>query len=131
MSVRVMIVDDSPFARKLIRHHLERYGCRVVGEAENGVQAIAMFKKLKPDLVTLDLMMPAVGGVDSLSAFRAMRAENPRAAILVVSAIPFDKTRDTFMAEGAVGYIIKPFTKYSLDQVRMRLGRVFPELHLT
>jgi two-component system chemotaxis response regulator CheY len=131
VSVRVMIVDDSPFARKLIRHHLERYGCRVVGEAENGVQAIAMFKKLKPDLVTLDLMMPAVQGVDSLSAFRAMRAENPRAAILVVSAIPFDKTRDTFMAEGAVGYIVKPFTKYSLDQVRMRLARVFPELHLT
>ncbi len=131
MSVRVMIVDDSPFARKLIRHHLERYGCRVVGEAENGAQAIAMFKKLKPDLVTLDLMMPAVQGVDSLSAFRAMRAEHPRAAILVVSAIPFDKTRDTFMAEGAVGYIVKPFTKYSLDQVRMRLGRVFPELHLT
>jgi two-component system chemotaxis response regulator CheY len=114
----------------LIRHHLERYGCRVTGEAENGVQAIAMFKKLKPDLVTLDLMMPAVEGVDSLTAFRAMRTENPQAAILVVSAIPFDKTRDTFIEEGALGYIIKPFTKYSLNQVRLRLGRFFPELHL-
>lgn len=130
MPVTALIVDDSPFARKLIRHHLERYGCRVVGEAENGIQAIAMFNQLNPDLVTMDLMMPAIEGVDSLTAFRAMRSANPRAAILVVSAIPFNKTRDIYLAEGALGYIIKPFTKYSLDQVRLRLGRVFPELHL-
>ena len=130
MPVSVLIVDDSPFARKLIRHHLEGYGCHVAGEAENGLQAIAMFRELHPDLVTLDVMMPAVDGIDSLAAFRTMRSDNPRAAILVVSAIPFDKTRDTFLAEGAVGYIVKPFNKYSLDQVRMRLGRIFPQLHL-
>ncbi len=53
---------------------------------------------------------------------------NPHAAILVVSAVPFEKTRDTFLGEGALGYIVKPFNKYSLDQVRMRLSRVFPEL---
>ncbi len=89
-----------------------------------------MFRQLHPDLVTLDLMMPAVDGIDSVAAFRTMRAENPRAAILVVSAIPFDKTRDTLLAEGAIGYVVKPFTKYSLNHVRMRLGRIFPELHL-
>src|SRR5260370_19163796 len=72
VAVSVLIVDDSPFARKVIRHHLEEYGCQVVGEAENGLQAIKLFKELKPQLVTLDVMMPEVGGVDSLTAFRAM-----------------------------------------------------------
>ena len=128
MSVNVLIVDDSPFARKVIRHHLEQYGCKVVGEAENGAQAVRMYEELRPDLVTLDVMMPTVEGVDSLSAFRAIRNRAPRAAILMVTAVPFDKTRDTFMEEGALGYIIKPFNKYSFDQVRMRLARVFPEL---
>ncbi len=130
VAVRLLIVDDSPFARKVIRHHLEASGCTAVGEAENGAQAVRMFKELHPDLVTLDVMMPAIEGVDSLAAFRAMREENPHAAILVVSAIPFEKTRDTFMQEGALGYIIKPFNKYSFDKVRMRLARVFPDEHL-
>lgn len=130
VAVRLLIVDDSPFARKVIRHHLEASGCSVVGEAENGAQAVRMFKELRPDLVTLDVMMPTIEGVDSLAAFRAMRKENPNAAILVVSAIPFEKTRDSFMQEGALGYIIKPFNKYSFDKVRMRLARVFPNEHL-
>lgn len=129
MGVKVLIVDDSPFARKVIRHHLERYGCNVVGEADNGAQAVAMFTDLQPDLVTLDVMMPAVSGIDSLAAFRAMREQNPQQAILVVTAIPFEKTRDTFMQEGALAYLVKPFNQYSFDQLRLRLTREFPELN--
>src|SRR5215471_18322816 len=128
VAVNVLIVDDSPFARKVIRHHLEEYGFHVIGEADNGLHAVQLFKQLKPDLVTLDVMMPAVEGIDSLAAFRAIRHENPRAAILMVTAVPFERTRDTFIEEGALGYIIKPFNKYSFDQVRMRLTRLFPEL---
>jgi two-component system chemotaxis response regulator CheY len=128
--VRALIIDDSPFARKVIRHHLEGYGCTVAGEAENGAQAVRMFKELHPDLVTLDVMMPVIEGIDSLAAFRMIRKENPFVSVLIVSSIPFEKTRDTFMEEGALGYIIKPFNKYSFDQVRMRLSRVFPELDL-
>lgn len=130
MAVNVLIIDDSPFARKIIRHHLEQYGCNVVGEADNGAQAIQMYQELNPDLVTLDVMMPAIEGIDSQGAFRAIRTLNPRAAILVVSAVPFGKTRDTFMEEGALGYIVKPFNQYSFDQVRLRLARLFPELGL-
>jgi two-component system, chemotaxis family, chemotaxis protein CheY len=128
VAVNVLIVDDSPFARKVIRHHLEQYGCKVAGEADNGAQAVRMYEELHPQLVTLDVMMPTVDGVDSLSAFRAIRHQNPRAAILVVTAVPFEKTRDTYIEEGALGFIVKPFNKYSFDQVRLRLARVFPEL---
>jgi two-component system, chemotaxis family, chemotaxis protein CheY len=130
VAVNVLIVDDSAFARKVIRHHLEQYGCKVAGEADSGAQAVRMYEDLHPDLVTLDVMMPAADGVDSLSAFRAIRHQNPRASILVVTVVPFDKTRDTFMEEGALGFIVKPFNKYSFDQVRMRLARVFPELNV-
>jgi len=128
VAVNVLIVDDSPFARKVIRHHLEQFGCKVAGQAENGAQAVRMYEELRPELVTLDVMMPTVDGVDSLGAFRAIRHINPRAAILIVTALPFEKTRDTFMDEGALGYIVKPFNKYSFDQVRLRLMRMFPEL---
>jgi len=87
-----------------------------------------MYEELRPQLVTLDVMMPTVDGMDSLGAFRAMRKANCRAAILMVSSVPFEKTRDSFMEEGALGYIVKPFNKYSFDQVWVRLTRVFPEL---
>ncbi len=128
MAINVLIVDDSPFARKVIRHHLEQCGCKVAGEADNGSQAVQMYEQLHPELVTLDVMMPTVDGVDSMGAFRAIRHLNPRAAILVVTAVPFEKTRETFMEEGALAFIVKPFNKYSFDQVRLRLARVFPEL---
>ena len=128
MAVKVLIVDDSPFSRKMIRHHLERYGCSVVGEAENPAQALTLFRQYKPDLVTLDVMMPQSNGLDSLGAFRAMRKEAPNSAILIVSVLPFEKTRDSFLREGALAYIVKPFNVLSLDQIRPRLVRLFPEL---
>lgn len=128
MAVRLLIVDDSPVARKIIRHHLEKIGCRVVGEASNGAQALKLYRELAPQLVTLDVMMPAVEGVDSLATFRAMRHENPKVAILVVSMMPYDHTRDLFLSEGAIGYIVKPFTRFSFGPVWLRLARAFPEL---
>ncbi|GEM_PF-418238 len=128
VTVETLIVDDSAFARRIIRLQLEHLGCKVVGEADNGAQALKLFSALKPRLVTLDLMMPAVERVDALTAFRTIKKEAPNTAILIVTAVPFEKTRETFTEEGALGYIVKPFTPASFDQVRIRLLRVFPEL---
>jgi two-component system, chemotaxis family, chemotaxis protein CheY len=126
--VEVLIIDDSPVARRIIRHHLEQIGCKVMGEAENATIGLRLFREHKPQLVTLDLIMPAVDGVDAAQAFRSMRKESPRTQILIVSAVPFEKTRRTMADEGALAYIIKPFNKFSFDQARIRLQRVFPEL---
>ena len=131
MSVRVLIVDDSPYARKIIQHHLGKVGCTVVGEAENGVQALEMFRRLKPQLVSLDVMMPVVDNLDSLTVFQTMRKEDPQVAILVVSAVPFEKTQDSFIQAGAVSYIVKPFNKFTFEKARVRLARVFPEMNQT
>ena len=128
MTIEAVIIDDSPVARRIIRHHLEQIGCQVTGEAENPSTGLMLFRDLKPQLVTLDLIMPAVGGIDAVEAFRTMRRENPSAKIVIVSAVPFEKTRRTMADEGALAYIIKPFNKFSFDQVRQRLHRVFPEL---
>jgi two-component system, chemotaxis family, chemotaxis protein CheY len=54
MPVRALIVDDSPFARRIIRHHLTKFGCKVLGEAESAAQALKMFETLKPELVTVE-----------------------------------------------------------------------------
>lgn len=126
MTVPALIIDDSPFARKIIRHHLTKLGFNVAGEAETAAQGLRLFRELKPKLVTLDVMMPERESVDSLTAFRIMKKEAPEIAIVVVSAVPFEKARDTFLNEGAVAYVIKPFSQFSFEPVRQKLHRAFP-----
>ena len=127
MSVPALIIDDSPFARKILRHHLTKLGFKVVGEAETAAQGLKLFRDLKPKLVTLDVMMPERDGIDSLAALRTMRKEAPDiAVVVVVSAVPFEKTRDTFLKEGAMAYVMKPFNQFSFEPVRQKLHRAFP-----
>ena len=126
MGLRVLVADDSLFIRDIIRHHLERLGFQVVAEAANGSQALALFKTLRPDFVTLDIIMPQVDGIDALAAFRMIKSEDPEVPILIVSAVPFDKTRDTFMNEGALDYVVKPFNKSSFEEIRRKLGVIYP-----
>jgi response regulator of citrate/malate metabolism len=74
----------------------------------------------------LDVVMPERESIDSLIAFRTMRNEAPETAIVVVSAVPFEKTRDTFLNKGAVAYVIKPFSQFSFEPMRQKLDRAFP-----
>jgi two-component system, chemotaxis family, chemotaxis protein CheY len=126
--VRVLIVDDSPVTRRIIRHHLVKFGCKIAGEAETAAQAVQMFRELKPDLITLDVMMPAVDGFDAMAAFNLLRRESPAPEILVVSAVPFDKVRESFLRAGALAYVVKPFNQYSFEPIRRKLVRTFREL---
>jgi two-component system chemotaxis response regulator CheY len=96
VTVSALIIDDSPFARKIIRHHLTKLGFHVEGEAETAAEGLRLFRELKPKLVTLDVMMPEREGIDSLAAFRTIRKEIPETAIVGVSAVPFEKTRIRF-----------------------------------
>jgi two-component system, chemotaxis family, chemotaxis protein CheY len=127
-TVNALIVDDSPLARRIIRHHLTKFGFRIVGEAENPAQALKMFADLKPDVVTLDVMMPAVEGTDSLGVLREIKKQAYETAVVVVSILPFEKTRETFLKEGALAYVIKPFNQFSFEPVRQKLVRIFPNL---
>ncbi|MGH7839088.1 MAG: response regulator, partial [Candidatus Binataceae bacterium] len=109
-------------------HHLECLGCAVVAEAENTLQALDLFRTVTPDLVTLDVAVPQIGGLGALALFRIMRSENPDAAVLVISGLAFPEVKKSFLREGALDYLAKPFTAQSFESVRNRLLETFPAL---
>jgi two-component system, chemotaxis family, chemotaxis protein CheY len=95
VSVSALIVDDSPIARTIIRHHLIKLGCVIIGEAENAAQALQLFRETRPDVITLDLMMPEVNGVDAIAAFHAIKAEAPHTSV-IIAPYPFKRRRTIF-----------------------------------
>lgn len=70
MGVKVLIVDDAAFMRMMIKNILSKSGYDIVGEAENGVQAVAKFKELKPELVTMDITMPEMDGITAVKEIK-------------------------------------------------------------
>jgi two-component system chemotaxis response regulator CheY len=128
MPVRVLMIDDSVFVRDVLRHHLECLGCEVVAEAENTIQALDLYRTVKPSLVTLDVTVPRNLGMGPLALFRMIRADNPRIPILVVSAIAFPEIRKSFLREGALDYVIKPFDAESFVKLFSKISQIFPEL---
>jgi len=94
-------------------------GWDVVGEAESGEQAIEMFRSLKPDLVTMDIVMPLMDGVEAL---RVIRHEEPTARVCMVSAVnQRDKLSDCIRL-GAIDFIVKPFDKARLTSLFEKQG---------
>jgi two-component system chemotaxis response regulator CheY len=108
---RLLIVDDALIMRRRIMQIAELAGWSVVGEAKDGREAVAMFRQQKPDLVTMDIVMPEMDGVEAL---KQMIAEEPRAQIVMISAVnQKDKLAECLRA-GAQDFIVKPFEKSEL-----------------
>jgi two-component system chemotaxis response regulator CheY len=128
MALRVLMIDDSVFVRDVLRHHLECIDCAVVAEAENTLQALDLFRTVSPDLVTLDVAIPQIGGLGALALFRIMRSEHPDTPILVISGLAFPEVKRSFLREGALDYVTKPFSSQSFENVRNRLIEAFPDL---
>ena len=103
--IRVMLADDSRFARDMLRSFLEEDGdIDVVGEAANGEEAVILAVKLKPDLITMDLEMPVMGGMDAITEIMATHA----VPILVVSSVTDAQKACAAVAHGALDVINKP-----------------------
>jgi CheY-like chemotaxis protein len=128
MAVTAMVIDDSAAARQIISYHLSQIGCKIIGEAANAADAVKLCGQLKPNIITLDLMMPTKDNIDSVAAVRAIKKEVPDTAIIVVSVVPFEKTKQNLKDEGVMDYVIKPFNAYTLANIRLKLERAFPEL---
>lgn len=107
MSKNVLIVDDSLYMRTIIKDALQQNGFHVVGQAANGEQAIDMAFELKPDIITLDNILPDMIGTDVLKVYRE---EGLRAKVVMISAVGQESVIQEGMALGAKAYIIKPFT---------------------
>jgi two-component system chemotaxis response regulator CheY len=103
-----MIVDDSKFTRKMLSDILTEKGHQIVGEAENAEEAVELYERLKPDLVTLDIIMPEVEGTDAISALKAMKRLNPKARVVMVSAMGQQEVVEECIQAGAKDFIVKP-----------------------
>jgi two-component system chemotaxis response regulator CheY len=106
MSQTVLICDDAIFMRTMIGDILTQAGFRVVGEAENGVQAVERYRELRPDIVTMDIVMPEMGGID---AVREILAEDPSAKVLMCSAMGQQALVIEAIQAGARDFVVKPF----------------------
>ena len=102
----MLVCDDAPYLRTLLGRILERGGFEVVGEAATGLEAIEKYKQLRPDVVTMDIVMRDLGGID---AVRAIRAFDGNAKILMCSAMSQPALVAEAKAAGASDFVIKPF----------------------
>lgn len=112
MSKRVLIVDDSLYMRTMINEALKNAGYDVVGQAGNGEMAIDMALDLKPDLITLDNILPDMIGTDILKVLK--QDEGIASKVIMISAVGQESVIQEGMSLGASDYIVKPFTTESL-----------------
>jgi len=103
---RVLVVDDAAFMRMMLKDILTKGGHEVVGEAANGVEAVERYKELKPDVVTMDITMPEMNGID---AIKEIRKFDPNATVIVCSAMGQQAMVIEAIQAGAKDFIVKPF----------------------
>lgn len=105
---RVLIVDDIPFIRTVIRDILEEAGFNVVGEASDGAQALGLYKALKPDVVLLDIHMPVLDGIETLKRIISF---NRKATVIMCSSLGDQQNIINAISLGAKDFVVKPFRK--------------------
>ena len=110
-NTRVFIVDDSGYMRQVIRKHLENKGYEIIGEAQDGLEAIQKYQELKPDITTMDISMKKVGDIE---ATKKIKAIDPNARIIIVSALGESRFIKEAIQAGAHDFIIKPFAEERL-----------------
>lgn len=115
---RVLIVDDAAFMRMSIKNMLANYEFEVVGEAENGIQAIEKYQELQPDIVTMDITMPELDGIQAL---REIKKFDPSASVVMVSALGQEARMKEAIIYGAKGFIVKPFKEELLISALSKL----------
>lgn len=120
MSHTVLVCDDAIFMRTMIADILTQAGFEVVGEAESGVQAVEKYRQLKPDLVTMDIVMPDMGGIE---AVREICKADPDAKVLMCSAMGQQALVVEAIQAGAKDFVVKPFQPSRvLEAVQRVLG---------
>ncbi len=103
---KVLIVDDAAFMRMAIKSILMKNGFEVAGEAENGIEGVRKYKELMPDIVTMDITMPEMTGIEALKAIREF---DPGAKVVMVSAMGQEVLVREAIMNGAKSFIVKPF----------------------
>ncbi|MBS1959890.1 MAG: response regulator [Bdellovibrionales bacterium] len=118
--ITVLIVDDIPYIRKTLKQILTSHGFRVVGEAENGDEASRLYAETKPDIVTMDLVMPSKNGVQATKDILQIDSD---AKIVVLSAMMQENLVTEAIHAGAKDYIVKPFVTEEVLKVLNSVAR--------
>lgn len=120
MANRILIVDDAAFMRMMIRDILSKNGYEVVGEAQDGSQAIEKYKELKPDLITMDITMPEMDGISALKEIKKM---DGNAKVIMCSAMGQQAMVIDAIQAGAKDFIVKPFqADRVIEAIKKTLG---------
>ncbi|MEN6462553.1 MAG: response regulator [Syntrophomonas sp.] len=104
--IRVMAVDDSPITRKMIKKALEPEGFNIVGEAGNGKDAVELYSRIQPDVITMDVTMPIMDGLDAAFAIKQI---NPKQRIIMLSAMGDNDIMAEAKSKGINDFCSKPF----------------------
>ena len=103
---RILVADDASFMRQMIREIVEAEGHEVVGEASDGDEAVGEFKRLHPDVVTMDIVMPRRSGIDAVKGIIEL---DPKACVVMCSALGQETLVSEALEAGARDFIVKPF----------------------
>ncbi|HMU83058.1 MAG TPA: response regulator [Leptospiraceae bacterium] len=119
--MKLLIVDDSNIIRKAIQKYLAEFGLEIVGEAGDGRTALTLFRETSPDVVTMDITMPEMDGLETLSEMRKI-SDSPK--IIIVTALKDKATALDALQKGASGFLAKPFTEAQLkEEIGRAIGR--------
>jgi len=120
---RVLVVDDALFMRRMLSDILKKEGIEICGEAENGKDAIDKYGQLKPDLVTMDIVMPKIEEIDGIGAVKEIIKGDPQAKIIMVSAMGQHSLVVEAIQAGAKDFVTKPFQPSRvIEAVKRALG---------
>lgn len=114
MGKKILLIDDAAIIRIVLASFLTDAGYEVVGEASNGMEGIQLFKKLKPDIVTMDILMPDMNGIDAVKIIRDI---DPKAKIVMCTTLGQKYMVLNAIQAGAANYILKPFNKEKVLEV--------------
>ncbi|MEA1954951.1 MAG: response regulator [Campylobacterota bacterium] len=112
--LNVMVVDDSIMIRRILSKKLEEMGHTVVAQAKSGQEAVSMYEEYKPDLVTMDITMPLMNGIEALSK---IKAEFNEANIVMVTSHGEEELVMDAISKGTKGYILKPINSEKIATV--------------
>jgi len=121
---RILIADDSAIIRKTLKRILIDVGHEIVDEAKNGIEAVEKYKRFQPDLVTMDISMPIMNGID---AVRSIVEQYHQAKIIMISAIDEKNLVFEALECGAKHYIIKPFNETTVTKIIDVVLEIEPE----
>jgi two-component system chemotaxis response regulator CheY len=123
-SLKVLLIDDSQGTRRFLAPMLRNHGVSVVGETSDGREGLALYEKLKPDLVFLDIVMPVMSGMEVLKKIKEI---NPRAIVIMLTSIADRESVIASKEAGAFSYLLKPFNteqvKHVVDEVKQIQGK--------